>query len=303
MRLTHSLLIQGTWTCSLGWAALHPQTEILTHQGLRPLGQLVQGELVQSISQNKILHRAVASLGPQKVCAGFVLTIESAGELLCSEDQLFWTARGWLAARDLHCGEQLLSADGSWKSLLFPPLPTHASTMSLSLTPISFDDPEEDRVMWVGPSRILCHNDCVIVPIISITLGTGEIIWASAATIATAATALSAWWLASSAQEILPRFGHPNEQILQLSPTWLQGIQQNDLAFLHAASWHFSEPCPPQLITPAPPQLSNYHPMVIPIETLPPPLQQRLRAQLEHYCPTEMAASPRPQTQAARIDL
>jgi hypothetical protein len=298
MRITLFPLALHFVVSGVCWSALHPQTEILTQQGMRPVGQLSPGELVHSMRATKPLQRAVAAVGPQKLAAGFVLSIESGGELLCSTDQLFWTARGWLQAEDLQCGDLFLSADGSWKSLLFPPLAASVPTTSLSLTPLGFDDPEEDRVMWVGPARILCHNDCVLIPLVTVTLGSGEILYISAGAFAAAAATLGTWWLANQTQEIAHRFGHPDSQTLQLSRSWLQDLQHADDAFLSAASWQLSETTNSASHRSSSLPVHSYQPLLIAFEELPTPLQERLRAQLAQHAqlPTDDRFSPVPIT-------
>ena len=243
------LLIMGT-----SWAALHPQTEIVTTQGLRSA----------------------------KTSTGYVLTIESAGDLLCSADQLFWTGRGWLRAEHLECGDQLYSQEGGWKSLLFPPMPSSFPTHSLSLTPLTFEDREEDRVLWVGPARILCHNDAVVIPILTITLGSGELIWVSGATLAAAATTLGSWWVAQQVTDVANRFGYPDGKVLQLSPSWLREHQHADFQFLNAASWNLHQPVfplPDELCEEEP--VFTFQPLFIPLEELPDSLHTRILGQLE----------------------
>ena len=207
---------------STGWTAFTAQTEIMTPQGLRPISQLHVGDAVVSIREGQETLRRISSLSHPLLKQGVVLQTEGGAPLLCSSDQLFWTLRGWQTAEELECGEEILTAEGRWIPLVFPPLTHSLQAVELSLEAIEGDLSANERIFWAGPQRLLCHNDLFLVPLITISLSTGQVATISGLALLSAAAAYGSWWLASELETRLNRLGFPNAHILSIETIWME---------------------------------------------------------------------------------
>lgn len=207
---------------SSAWGAFPSQTEIMTPQGQRPISQLHVGDAVISLRDGQEALRRIASISSPHFKEGVVLQTEGSQPLLCSNDQLFWTLRGWQNAEELECGEEILTAEGRWVPLVFPPLPHTLQAVELSLEPVEGDLSPNERVFWAGPQRLLCHNDLFVVPLITISLSSGQIATISGLALASAAATFGSWWLASELESRLNRLGFPDAHILSIDTIWME---------------------------------------------------------------------------------
>jgi hypothetical protein len=204
------------------WGAFPTYTEIITTQGLRPISELHAGDLVVSMRDGREALRPIQSISSPHLMEGFVLQTEGGQPLLCSSDQLFWTLRGWQTASELECGEAILTAEDRWVPLVFPPLPHTLQAVELCLEPVDGDLSVNDRIFWAGPQRLLCHNDLILFPVITICLSTGQVATLSGLTFAAAVSAVGTLWLTSELETRLNRLGYPDAHILSIDTIWME---------------------------------------------------------------------------------